>query len=1574
MENITSHGGKTVFKTLREYRLFGSLVLMALAAPLLFGCGGGGGETAFVEEPVVSLASGPEVTLAPDGSGIVSVVLDRPAPRNITVGILNSNNPNQFTVPGSVRVGKGQSSAQFTVTALTGAEGASMSLSLTAGRGYSLGTSTTLTVSVGAEFLPQVSLGGGDTTLSPGTSTSYALLLDQRLSQDLTVSLLTVGDSDQFVIPATVTIPAGETATNFTVSAPTAALLGTSIQVSVLAGAGHAVGAPSSATVSVVADALPQVTLGGTAGELAPGESRTYTLVLNQPTTADVVVNLSVSGDTDAFSVPASVAIEPGDSSASFTLSAQGTAPTGAAIQLNVVAGTGYTVGTPSTTTVTVGTGLLPQAQLAGGNTNLSPGSSTSYAVVLDRAAPAEITVQVLTTGLAGLTISPVVIDAGERSTSFTVTAAANAAEGARQLLLVAGDDYVLGTPSSVTVTVGPGTVPQVSLVGGDSVLSPDSSTVYAVVLNQPAAAAVAVSLSVAGDVGQFSVDPLVVVIPEGESSGTFELSAPASAPIGATVQLSLVAGTGYTVSSPFSAMARVGDGIRPVVRIEGGNRSLAPGQVTTYALVVNQVASTQTVVSLLTAGDVDQFTVPSTVVIPAGAAGANFEVAASLGASEGNIQIFIVSGPDYLVGTPQNVTVNVSGTAVFDLFEGTGSDVVPFEVTAGGAVTFETRHRGGGVFFVELLDQDASLISFLVIESGDADATVVRNLDPGSYLLGITAGGDWSIRITQSAGAGPGPQPAPEVSFLVGGVELAPGTTTQYAVILDRPAVGDVAVNLVASGQTNQISTPGTVTIPSGASSAVFDVEASLSASLGSQVTLSLTAGTGYTLGSPSQATVTVVDGATRPVVRLEGGNKSLTPGQSTVYALVLNQPVAANVQVTLATVGDISEFVVPGTVTVPAGQSAVNFDIAALPAATTGEIDVFIVPGPGYLVGTPQTVTVNVSGVGDPVVPVDSVVLLTSSPDFPSSGSEPVTLTAFVRDANNTLIEGARVVFNATQGDGTLLVTRSETDATGTAQAELSVGNNKLNRNITVFATSSDRQGEVNVRVTGTTFALVAGRTSGSVGDVVTLFIALRDSESKGVAGERLNVSFPQGALLSDANPETDSNGLVTVELLLGAESGELTIETSRPAASGSVSRSFPISVSTDNFAFVVPAPPHDPRPEIELNAVQPLTVSWIDAATGDPISGRNVTFTTTRGDFVDGDVKMTNVDGEATATIQAGTAGAGPAVITATATAGDGSTLTAELVILFIATEVRSMTLQADPAVLAPNQSSTIIAVLRDSPPGEAGNRVKGKRVDFSLTDVTGGSLSATSAVSDEFGRAVITYTAGSTSSAQNGVTISAEILDEPTLVDQPVQVSLSVARRSLFITLGTGNVMEKPDEVRYRKPYGVLVTDSSGNPVGNVDVTLEIWPTHYYKGRWVRQFFGLDFERWVPVIGTAEDFDRLADARPGEALRCPNLDGDRDGISDGPVLIPGNAVTLSTLNVTTNATGFADFDVLYFQQFAQWLDVELTARARVDGTESRDQAFFRLPILAADVTDEDIEPPGNPSPFGTGLSCP
>src|SRR5262245_3250129 len=141
------------------------------------------------------------------------------------------------------------------------------------------------------------------------------------------------------------------------------------------------------------------------------------------------------------------------------------------------------------------------------------------------------------------------------------------------------------------------------------------------------------------------------------------------------------------------------------------------------------------------------------------------------------------------------------------------------------------------------------------------------------------------------------------------------------------------------------------------------------------------------------------------------------------------------------------------------------------ALLAACGGSDDAFTAP--------PQE--------GTPAPELESLTLLTSSPQLPSDGALPVNLTAQAKDVNNNLVPDLTVTFSADSVNRS--VSQPITDATGQALATLSTLGDPTNRNITVTASVSDGSNTftdtVEVAVIGTQLTLT-GPTSLSLGDV--------------------------------------------------------------------------------------------------------------------------------------------------------------------------------------------------------------------------------------------------------------------------------------------------------------------------------------------------------------------------------------------------------------------------------------------------------------------------------------------------------
>jgi hypothetical protein len=269
--------------------------------------------------------------------------------------------------------------------------------------------------------------------------------------------------------------------------------------------------------------------------------------------------------------------------------------------------------------------------------------------------------------------------------------------------------------------------------------------------------------------------------------------------------------------------------------------------------------------------------------------------------------------------------------------------------------------------------------------------------------------------------------------------------------------------------------------------------------------------------------------------------------------------------------------------------------------------------------------------------------------------------------------------------------------------------------------------------------------------------------------------------------------------------------------------------------------------------------------------------------------------------------------------------------------------------------------------------AGNLVKNKTVVFTLDDVTGGTLSVGSAVTDSQGRAQTVYTASSTTSATNGVRVDAVV--QGTVVT--AFTTITVARRELFITLGTGNEIEEPNAAQYAVTYAIQVSDANGNGVGNVDLTVRVVSLWYGTGHKV--FAG---GSWTPLFSDVcidEDISLGDDAtdRNGILDLVGGVIGTGEDFNGTGRLEAGNIATVTPTLVTTDDDGFALVKVVYPQEHSGWVKVELTASTSVQGTESSRSVNFALPASAEDVNSEETSPPGLVSPFGEvplGYGCP
>lgn len=586
---------------------------------------------------------------------------------------------------------------------------------------------------------------------------------------------------------------------------------------------------------------------------------------------------------------------------------------------------------------------------------------------------------------------------------------------------------------------------------------------------------------------------------------------------------------------------------------------------------------------------------------------------------------------------------------------------------------------------------------------------------------------------------------------------------------------------------------------------------------------------------------------------------------------------------------------------------------------------------------------------------------VELESSATSMGSAAGTVTLTARVLDASRNALEGKAVVFST--DSGTLVVSSATSAADGTATATLSVGADRSNRTITARATSGSISATRSVQVTGTNLALT-GSTSLQQGSAQSFSVLLKDSGGNALSNTALTLS---SQLLANGLSATTVQSDYTGSASFTYTPTNAGTDTLRITGAG-VTLDTSLSVTAQDFVVLSPAA----NTTINVGANQTVQVQFTGASPG----SYTVNFSTTRGS-VSPSAGTPDSSGLASTTLSSSSSGS--AVVQAVLSNGS-TTKTVTLPVVFTATTPASVAVQANPTALAPNTGgstanrSTIQAVVRDA----SGNLVANKTVNFTITSGTG-TLSAASSSTDAEGKAQVQYIAGATPTAQNGVQVTATV--EGTAVSS--NASLTVSGQALFFAFYSGSVMEALDSNTYRVPLTVSVTDANGVAVASQSVEFAAWASEYYKGArswdgtgWARPAAPLncrneDLDR-NGVIDRGEDLNNNWVFDPGEDLNS-NGQFDRDDLNRDGVLWPGAPAALQSGSATTDSNGLTTVYITFGKQYAGWVQLVVTGRSSVAGSQSSRDFTFILPILEDDRTKQTPDPASRYSPFGVGSTC-
>ena len=813
-----------------------------------------------------SLACAPS-TLGSNASSSCTVTLTKAATSATTVA-LASNNP-LLTVPASVVVASGQGSATFTAT--SGTVSSSQSATVTATLN---GQSQPATISLAAAAqLSSLSCSPG-TVNAPGTSTCTVTLTAATVSA---ASVTLSSNNASITVPATVNIGAGLSSATFTASVASVTSDQTAILTSTLNGSSKTFTLTGSAPAQLSSLACAPTTLGS-------NSSSTCTAALSKTATSAATVTLA--SNNGLLTVPASVVVASGQSSAIFT------AASGTVSSTQNATVTATLSGVNKQSVISLVAALQPSSLTCSPAIVNAPGTSLCT-VTLTGAASSALTVT-LSSNNASVTVpGSINIGTGMNSGTFTATAAAVTSDQAALLTATLN-----GASQTFTVTAS-APAQLSSLACAPSTLGSNASSTCTVTLNKAASSAATVAL--ASNNALLTVAASVVVA-SGQSSATFAAAS-------GTVSSSQSA----TVTATLSGQSR-----QAVISLTAvtqlSSLACAPGTVSSPGTTICSVtltAATSSAATVALQSNNTSVTVPSSVNIGSGLTGATFSTSVAAVVSN---QTAVLTAT--MNGVSRTFTLTATGNAPAQL---SSLSCSPSTLASNAAstctVALNTPATSTAIVSIVSGNVMLSVPTSVAIVSGQSSATFAATSGTIGSGQNATVTATMSGVSQQAAISLMAPSQLSSLTCAPASV-IGPGTSLCTVTMGAAPAN---TVSVALASNNTSVSVPASVNIGAGQSSATFS--ATVAAVTSSQSAL-LTA----TLSGVSKTfSVTAAAAAQSQLTSLTCTPAALASNLSTTCTVKLSAAATSAAIVSLASNNGLLS--VPANVTVPVGQSAATF-----------------------------------------------------------------------------------------------------------------------------------------------------------------------------------------------------------------------------------------------------------------------------------------------------------------------------------------------------------------------------------------------------------------------------------------------------------------------------------------------------------------------------------------------------------------------------------------------------------------------------------------------------------------------
>ncbi|EGP4636893.1 inverse autotransporter adhesin-like protein YeeJ [Escherichia coli] len=457
--------------------------------------------------------------------------------------------------------------------------------------------------------------------------------------------------------------------------------------------------------------------------------------------------------------------------------------------------------------------------------------------------------------------------------------------------------------------------------------------------------------------------------------------------------------------------------------------------------------------------------------------------------------------------------------------------------------------------------------------------------------------------------------------------------------------------------------------------------------------------------------------------------------------------------------------------------------------------------------------------------------VVLQTSKAEIIGNGVDETTLTATVKDPFDNAVKDLQVTFSTNPADTQLSQSKSNTNDSGvaevtfkgtvlgvhTAEATLPNGNNDT-KTVNIAPDASNAQVTLNIP---------AQQVVTNNSDSVQLTATVKDPSNHPVAGITVNFTMPQDVA---ANFNLENNGIAITQAngeahvtLKGKKAGTHTVTAT--LSNNNTSDSQPVTFVADKTSALVVL--QISKNEITGNGVDSATLTaTVKDQFDNEVNNLPVTFSTaSSGLTLTPGESNTNESGIAQATL-AGVAFGEQTVTASLANNGASDNKTVHFIGDTAAAKIIELTPVPDSIIAGTPQNSSgsvITATVVDN----NGFPVKGVTVNFTSNAATAEMTNGGQAVTNEQGKATVTYT-NTRSSIESGArpdTVEASLENGSSTLSTSINVNADASTAHLTLLQALFNTVSAGDTTNLY----IEVKDNYGNGVPQQEVTLSVSPS-------------------------------------------------------------------------------------------------------------------------------------------------